>query len=145
MTMQAADLGAQCTCKGNVGKLDTNHPVQIAPGPGTFCCSNIRLCKQAARTRLQRQACIQPCAFPVDPDAGSSCAEAQQLAPVVMLLEYQLAGTIEKEIGGETKSYKFVRADRFTSRDDMSSIALAKGRQMRGHRIVESEFAVAHE
>jgi hypothetical protein len=44
--------------------------------------------------------------------------------------EYQLAGTIEKEIGGELKLYKFVRADRLSSRDDAVSIAMAKGRQI---------------
>ncbi len=44
--------------------------------------------------------------------------------------EYQLAGTIEKEIGGELKSYKFVRADRMGSKDDLISMALGKGRQI---------------
>jgi len=44
--------------------------------------------------------------------------------------EYQLAGVIEKEIDGETKVYEFVRADRFSSRDDVQSFALAKGRQI---------------
>ncbi len=44
--------------------------------------------------------------------------------------EYQLAGTIEKEIGGELRTYQFVRADRFASRDDMVGIALSKGRQI---------------
>lgn len=44
--------------------------------------------------------------------------------------EYQLAGLIEKEIEGELKSYKFVRADRFSSREDVVSFALAKGRQI---------------
>ncbi len=44
--------------------------------------------------------------------------------------EYQLAGLIEKEIGGELKSYKFVRADRFSSKEDVVSFALAKGRQI---------------
>jgi hypothetical protein len=44
--------------------------------------------------------------------------------------EYQLAGTIEKEVGGEHKSYQFVRADRIGSRDDLVSMALAKGRQI---------------
>jgi hypothetical protein len=44
--------------------------------------------------------------------------------------EYQLAGTIEKEIGGELKTYKFVRADRMSSRDDAVSLALGKGRQI---------------
>ena len=44
--------------------------------------------------------------------------------------ERQLAGVIEKEIDGETKVYEFVRADRFSSRDDVQSFALAKGRQI---------------
>lgn len=44
--------------------------------------------------------------------------------------EYQLAGTIEKEIGGELRTYQFVRADRFASRDDMAGLALSKGRQI---------------
>ena len=44
--------------------------------------------------------------------------------------EYQLAGMIEKEIGGELQSYKFVRADRFSSKEDVVSFALAKGRQI---------------
>ena len=44
--------------------------------------------------------------------------------------EYQLCGVIEKEIGGELKSYKFVRADRMNSRDEAANFALAKGRQI---------------
>lgn len=44
--------------------------------------------------------------------------------------EFQLAGLIEKDVGGELKSYKFVRADRFSSREDVVSFTLAKGRQL---------------
>lgn len=44
--------------------------------------------------------------------------------------ELQLAGTIEKEIGGEMKSYRFVRADRLSSEKDLTAIALQKGRQI---------------
>lgn len=44
--------------------------------------------------------------------------------------EHGLAGTIEKEIDGETKTYSFIRADKFTSRDDAESAALSKGRQL---------------
>jgi hypothetical protein len=44
--------------------------------------------------------------------------------------EHQLSGTIEKEIGGELKTYTFVRADRLASRDEAASRALAKGRQL---------------
>ncbi|RYE83739.1 MAG: hypothetical protein EOP19_13170 [Hyphomicrobiales bacterium] len=44
--------------------------------------------------------------------------------------EYQLAGSIEKDVNGETKVYEFVRADRFGSREDVQSFALAKARQI---------------
>jgi hypothetical protein len=44
--------------------------------------------------------------------------------------EYQLAGVIEKEIGGELQSYKFVRADRMSNRDELIALALSKGRQI---------------
>jgi hypothetical protein len=44
--------------------------------------------------------------------------------------EYQLAGTIEKDVGGEPQSYKFVRADRISSKDDLVTLTLAKGRQI---------------
>ena len=44
--------------------------------------------------------------------------------------EYQLAGAIEKEINGELLSYPFVRADRIASKDELVSMALAKGRQI---------------
>ena len=44
--------------------------------------------------------------------------------------ELQLAGTIEKDVGGEIKQYRFIRADRMSSRDDLVALALAKGRQI---------------
>jgi len=44
--------------------------------------------------------------------------------------EYQLAGTIEKDVGGELKTYKFIRADRMGSKDDLIALALSKGRQI---------------
>jgi hypothetical protein len=44
--------------------------------------------------------------------------------------EFQLAGLIEKTIEGELKSYQFVRADRFSSREDVVTYSLAKGRQI---------------
>ena len=52
--------------------------------------------------------------------------------------EFQLAGTIEKEVGGELKTYRFVRADRMSSQDDLVAMALNKGRQIideQGERI----------
>lgn len=50
--------------------------------------------------------------------------------PMAAGSEYQLAGVIEKTVGGELKSYKFVRADRMSSRDEAASFAIAKGRQI---------------
>jgi hypothetical protein len=44
--------------------------------------------------------------------------------------QYQVAGTITKEIGGVVKSYRFVRADKCASADDAAEIALRKGRQI---------------
>jgi hypothetical protein len=44
--------------------------------------------------------------------------------------QYQVAGTISKEVGGVVKSYRFVRADRCASADDAAEIALRKGRQI---------------
>jgi len=41
-----------------------------------------------------------------------------------------LAGTIEKAIGGEVKSYKFVRADRLSTRDEAAARAIDKGKQL---------------
>lgn len=44
--------------------------------------------------------------------------------------ELQLAGIIEKDVGGEPKSYRYIRAERMASRDDLIPLALAKGRQI---------------
>ncbi|RDE07907.1 HlyU family transcriptional regulator [Pelagibacterium lacus] len=44
--------------------------------------------------------------------------------------EYQIAGLIEKEVGGELKTHSFIRADKFTSKDDCVAATLAKGRQI---------------
>ena len=44
--------------------------------------------------------------------------------------QYQTCGLISKEIGGEVKEHRFVRADRMSSRDDLIVLAIAKGRQI---------------
>ena len=44
--------------------------------------------------------------------------------------EFQLSGTIEKDVGGVVKRHDFVRADRFSSREEAQSFTLAKGRQI---------------
>lgn len=44
--------------------------------------------------------------------------------------EYQIAGIIEKDVEGETKTYSFIRADKYASKDDCAAATLAKGRQI---------------
>ncbi|MEX1179494.1 MAG: HlyU family transcriptional regulator [Cucumibacter sp.] len=44
--------------------------------------------------------------------------------------QYQLAGSIEKLVGGQLKMHKFIRADTLPDRDEMIAAALAKGRQL---------------
>ena len=44
--------------------------------------------------------------------------------------QFQLAGIIAKEVGGVRKEYKFIRADRFTSKEEAADIALVKGKQI---------------
>jgi hypothetical protein len=44
--------------------------------------------------------------------------------------QYQTAGTISKEIGGEMKEYKFIRADRFSTAEEAADLSLSKGRQI---------------
>ena len=44
--------------------------------------------------------------------------------------QFQLAGVITKEIDGERKEHKFVRADRFAGQDEAAEFALSKGRQI---------------
>lgn len=54
--------------------------------------------------------------------------------------QFQTCGVITKEIGGEVKEHRFVRADRFAAKDDAVEQALRKGRQIideQGERVFE--------
>jgi hypothetical protein len=44
--------------------------------------------------------------------------------------QFQLAGTISKEIDGVRKEHRYVRADRFASMEDAAEYAILKGRQI---------------
>ncbi len=44
--------------------------------------------------------------------------------------QYQTCGVISKEIDGETKEHRFVRADRTNSVDEAIAISLRKGQQI---------------
>lgn len=60
--------------------------------------------------------------------------------PYVEAGQYQLAGTISKEVGGVLKEHRFVRADRFAAAEDAAEMAIVKGRQIidqQGERIFD--------
>lgn len=67
---------------------------------------------------------------------GKAAAEEEykgfviKATPTAVGSEHQLAGTIEKTIAGELKSYRFVRADRLSTRDEAATRAIAKGKQL---------------
>lgn len=44
--------------------------------------------------------------------------------------QYQVCGVISKEVDGEVKEYRFIRADRCSSIDDAATITFNKGRQI---------------
>lgn len=44
--------------------------------------------------------------------------------------QFQTCGVVAKEIEGERREHRFIRADRFASRDDASENALRKARQL---------------
>ncbi len=68
--------------------------------------------------------------------APSAAAEVEHMGFLVRATPYkeggqfQTAGTIEKEIDGERKVHRFIRADRFASLEDAANCALMKGRRM---------------
>ncbi|PRD45234.1 hypothetical protein C5748_03190 [Phyllobacterium phragmitis] len=54
--------------------------------------------------------------------------------------QYQTCGVISKEVNGEMKEHKFIRADKFASLDDAINVSLSKGRQIvneQGERIFD--------
>lgn len=51
-------------------------------------------------------------------------------APVKAGSEYQLIGTVEREVGGVRREHKLIRVDRFASFDEAVAATLAKGRQV---------------
>jgi hypothetical protein len=44
--------------------------------------------------------------------------------------QWQMCGVIEKEIMGEMKSHRFIRADKFGNRDEAAEFTLNKARQI---------------
>jgi hypothetical protein len=44
--------------------------------------------------------------------------------------QWQTAGVVAKDFGGELREHRFVRADRFATREDAEEFALRKGKQL---------------
>ena len=44
--------------------------------------------------------------------------------------KFHIAGTISKEIGGEPKQHRFIRADTFSSREEAAKYTIIKAQQM---------------
>lgn len=55
---------------------------------------------------------------------------AIEAAPYPAEGQYQVAGVIAKDIEGVRKEHKFVRADRFASKEEAASFCLVKARQI---------------
>ena len=51
-------------------------------------------------------------------------------APYLVNGQYQTAGFIEKDVGGEVKSHRFVRADTDASRDDAIATTIIKAKRI---------------
>jgi hypothetical protein len=84
-----------------------------------------------------------------EPAAGGPSEEYKgfRITPVTMQngAEYQLAGRLEKEVGGEVKRHDFVRADRFSSKGEAASMTIAKGRQIideQGEHVFQQSWPV---
>jgi hypothetical protein len=61
-------------------------------------------------------------------------------APYSAKGQYQTAGVIEKDAASEMKEYRFVRAETHASKDDASTFAIMKGKQIideQGDRIFD--------
>ena len=50
--------------------------------------------------------------------------------PFPRLGQYQTAGTIEREVGGETKEHRFIRAETHSSREEAVAYSIAKAKQI---------------
>jgi hypothetical protein len=44
--------------------------------------------------------------------------------------QFQTCGQITKEVGGEMKTHRFIRADRFGTEDEAADFAISKGQQI---------------
>jgi hypothetical protein len=82
------------------------------------------------------------------PDPAAAKASAPEVyngftiraAPFKQGTQYQVAGFIEKEVGGVRKEHHFIRADAYPSYDDAAAFSLTKARQiidLQGERLFD--------
>ncbi len=78
------------------------------------------------------------------PSGPASTAEHKgftiEARPYAEAGQFQVAGTISKQVGDALKEHRFVRADRFPTQDEAADFALMKGRQIidqQGDRIFD--------
>ena len=95
-----------------------------------------------------------PCRFSARCSAAASLRRSQKLsdpveykgfviraAPYKNNGHYQTAGVIARDIGGERKEHRFIRADSYASYDDAVTFTINKARQiidLQGERIFDS-------
>lgn len=74
-----------------------------------------------------------------EPSAAGSGAPAKQVehkgfvvsaTPFKADGQYQTSGIVSKEIDGEVKEHRFIRADRFAGLDDAIQVSIRKGMQI---------------
>lgn len=71
-----------------------------------------------------------------DPSAAKVVSEVEhkgfliQATPFKEAGQFQTAGVIVKEVAGERKEHRFIRADRFPSLEEAASFAITKGTQI---------------
>ena len=63
-----------------------------------------------------------------EPDTYKDCLIYAE--PMAEGGQYRLAATITKEIGGETKTHRLIRADLFASAEEAARFSLSKARQV---------------
>jgi hypothetical protein len=78
----------------------------------------------------------------VDPEEDPVEYEGYRIRPTPFPRrgQYQTAGAIEKEVGGEVKEHRFVRAETHSSREEAIAFSIAKAKQIideQGDRIFE--------
>jgi hypothetical protein len=85
---------------------------------------------------LSRLFGTKPMATPAPSGEGKTTGQIEYKGFVIRAVpfkengQFQTAGVIEREVDGALKSHRFVRADRSTMLDEITELALHKGKLM---------------